>query len=128
MSDTTTFDQWAVVELMGHRRLAGRVTEEEHFGTKLLRIDIPSEPPATQYYGSAAIYAVTPTTEDLCRRFSERYKPEPVNVWELPAPRHMGSIPPASGGEYIDRHGIRHDPDPDADHPPDDDFDLESPF
>lgn len=35
------FEQWAIVELMGHVRVAGRVTEEEHFGSKLGRIDIP---------------------------------------------------------------------------------------
>lgn len=34
-------DQWAVVELMGHVRLAGRISEEERFGSKLGRIDIP---------------------------------------------------------------------------------------
>ncbi len=26
---TETFEQWAIVELMGHVRVAGRVTEEE---------------------------------------------------------------------------------------------------
>lgn len=31
---------WAIVELMGHVRLAGYVTEEERFGAKLGRIDI----------------------------------------------------------------------------------------
>jgi RecJ-like exonuclease len=34
---------WAVVELMGHVRMAGLVTEEEHFGSKVGRIDIPKE-------------------------------------------------------------------------------------
>lgn len=34
-------DSWAIVELMGHVRMAGRVSEEERFGAKLGRIDIP---------------------------------------------------------------------------------------
>lgn len=34
---------WAIVELMGHVRLAGRLTEEEKFGTKMGRLDIPAE-------------------------------------------------------------------------------------
>lgn len=33
---------WAVVELMGHVKLAGRLTEEEKFGAKLGRPDIPT--------------------------------------------------------------------------------------
>lgn len=35
---------WAVVELMGHVRLAGRLSEEEHFGAKMGRLDIPKPP------------------------------------------------------------------------------------
>lgn len=41
MSDGERFDSWCVLELLGHRRLAGRVTEEERFGVKLGRIDVP---------------------------------------------------------------------------------------
>jgi hypothetical protein len=39
-------DVWAIVELMGHVRLAGRLTEEEKFGVKMGRLDIPSQKPA----------------------------------------------------------------------------------
>ena len=35
------FDQWAIVELMGHVRVAGKVTEVELFGAKMGRIEIP---------------------------------------------------------------------------------------
>ena len=33
--------EWAIVEVFGHRRHAGRTREEERFGAKLLRVDIP---------------------------------------------------------------------------------------
>ncbi len=33
---------WAIVELMGHVKLAGKLTEEEKFGTKMGRLDIPA--------------------------------------------------------------------------------------
>ena len=36
-----TFEEWAVLELMGHRRLAGKVTEATIGGGAFLRIDIP---------------------------------------------------------------------------------------
>src|SRR5579884_3045855 len=49
---------WAVVELMGHVRLAGRVTEEAMLGTALGRIDIPTgegpEDFVTQYFGGSS--------------------------------------------------------------------------
>jgi hypothetical protein len=101
MTDNGRFEHWAILELMGHRRLAGHVTEQEIAGAAMLRIDIPSDPPATPWYSPQAVYAITPTTEDLCRRFAQQHQPAPVSVWELPKPRE----------ETIDAHGIRHDPD-----------------
>lgn len=85
MSDT--FDQWAILELMGHVRLAGKVTEEEHFGAKLGRIDIPNgEGFTTQWFSGGSIYRLTPTTEEIARGVALRNQPEPVHRWELPAP------------------------------------------
>ncbi len=82
------FESWAILELMGHRRLAGYVTEQEIGGTNMLRIEIPGPDgdSTTQFYSSQAVYAITPTTEDIARRFSRRSQPGPVNVWELLPP------------------------------------------
>ena len=57
--------EYAVIEVFGHRRLAGRVTEIEKFGTKLLRIDIPEKGKfehgfTTQMYVGASLFSVTP--------------------------------------------------------------------
>jgi hypothetical protein len=35
------FREWAVLELMGHRRLGGKVSEQEIAGAAFLRIDVP---------------------------------------------------------------------------------------
>ncbi len=81
----TIFEQWAIVELMGHVRLAGKVTEEERFGAKLGRIDIPKEAGFyTQYFGGSSVYRVTPVTEDIARAVAKSV-PEPVSRWELPS-------------------------------------------
>ncbi len=87
------FDEWVIVELMGHRRLAGRLTEVEIAGKGFLRLDIPTEPRATQYYSPAAVYAITPATEETARRAATLGRIEPVHRWELPAetPRHADS-------------------------------------
>lgn len=109
VSETTQegrFDEWAIVELMGHRKLSGRVSEVEQFGTKMLRIDIPGDADdyATQLYGGGAIYCVTPTTEKTARAFAARFRPEPVTRWELPAPERdeldaleLESVPQGKG-------------------------------
>jgi hypothetical protein len=85
------FEGWAIVELMGHRRLAGHVTEEEHFGTAMLRLDVhgldAAAPVVTQLYGGSSVYCLTPTTEDIARKLGERLRPAPVSRYELEPPR-----------------------------------------
>src|SRR5579859_3643818 len=39
MEHKQEFDQWALVELMGHQRIAGRVTEAEIGGSKFIHAD-----------------------------------------------------------------------------------------
>lgn len=95
-----SFDQWAILELMGHVRLAGRVTEEEHFGAKLGRIDIPNgDGFTTQYFSGGSIYRLTPATEEIARRVAQSNQPQPVHRWELPAPKsEQATLEP--GEEY----------------------------
>lgn len=71
MTEATAFESWAVLELMGHRRLAGVVSEAEIAGAGFIRIDVYAngdvEPRSTAYYGPASVYAITPTAEETCR-------------------------------------------------------------
>lgn len=56
------FNTWAIVELMGHRKIGGRVTEQIIAGAPLLRIDVPEvsgQPGFTQFYGPSSIYMAT---------------------------------------------------------------------
>ncbi len=92
--ETQGFAEWAVLELMGHRRLAGRMTEQEIAGVKFLRLDIPESEgnsATTQFYSPAAVYAITPTTEAVARAAAAATRLEPVARWEMralpPAPR-----------------------------------------
>ena len=44
-SEGKEFNCWAIVELFGHRKLGGRVSEAMIGGAAMIRIDIPREPP-----------------------------------------------------------------------------------
>lgn len=89
--DTTKLEGWAILELMGHRRLGGYVQEQEIAGHGMLRIDVPSEEDgkalATQFYSPSALYCLTPTTEEMARAVAKRNQPAPVTRWELTAGR-----------------------------------------
>lgn len=77
---------WAILELMGHRRLAGYVTEQDVAGHGFLRIDVPGDervPPVTQFYSPSAVYAITPTSEAFAHACAQLSRPEPVAPWEL---------------------------------------------
>ena len=101
--------EWAIVELMGHRRRAGRVDEVDRFGAKLLRVDIPCrnagpdacETFVSEYYGGSAIYAFRPCAEDVARAAAAAIgDPRPV----LPATFRLAQ-----------ESGDEHDADADAD-------------
>jgi len=90
---------WAILELMGHRKLAGFVTDD----MGLVRIDVYTEDPevrmrakpiATQWYGRAAIYCITASTVGLCVEVARSHQPAPVGRWELPE-TSVGSTPPS---------------------------------
>ena len=40
------FEQWGIVELMGHQRAAGRLSEESIGGANMLRVDMPEMAPS----------------------------------------------------------------------------------
>lgn len=84
LADDQGFDAWAIVEIMGHQRLAGRVTEQPLAGTNLLRVDVPAVgdmPAFTQLLGGAAIYRITPVVEQIARDAAVQIKADPVIVY-----------------------------------------------
>lgn len=96
------FEGWAIVELMGHRKLAGHCTAVDLFGAAMLRIDVygpktdgDDRPRCTQYYNGTVIYCLTPTTEELARRVAVACAPAPVTRWELPPPNAECQADPA---------------------------------
>lgn len=83
------FEGWCIIELLGHRRLAGYVREQNIAGAGFLRLDVPaakdSDPDiATQFYPPSSVYCITPTTEAVARAVGSKSRPEPVQRWELP--------------------------------------------
>jgi len=84
MGEAGEFSEWAVVEVMGHKRFAGRVTEAVVAGCGFVRVDVPAtdEAPAfSKLLGTAAIYAITPCDEATCRAIVEYMQVRPIDVY-----------------------------------------------
>lgn len=95
------FEQWCVVEIMGHQSVVGRCSEEQIAGATLLRVDVPdSESFTTQYVGGGSIYRLRVVSEEVARKLSaSRRDNVPPFAWELqqPASRLLSSAPDDSG-------------------------------
>lgn len=82
------FESWGVLELFGHLRLAGKISEQTIGGVHFLRIDVPAIeglPGYTRYFTGPAIYSLTPTTEEMAHRVAHQVRARPVQVWDMPA-------------------------------------------
>jgi hypothetical protein len=101
----TKYEEWCIVELYGHNRIAGLVSEQVIGGAAMVRVDVPEvkreadrwntstlkyekvmETVAgfTKFFGAGAIYAITPTTQEIATAVAERLVVRPVSAFELP--------------------------------------------
>jgi len=67
-------DCWALVEIFGHTKVAGRVTTRKVGVNVMIQVDVPkdeSEFSHSQLFGPAAIFSINPTTETWCRRWAK---------------------------------------------------------
>lgn len=86
MNQEESYHGWSVLELLGHRRVAGYVTEQTIAGAALLRVDIPLPDGATltQFYAPASLYAMTPVSEEAAHLVAAHSPPQVLHSWELP--------------------------------------------
>lgn len=83
------WEGYCLLELLGHRKLAGLVTRAEVCGEAMLRVDVPGPDGTvlTQYYSPRSLYAFTPVSEEIARGFAAKNTPAPVHRYELPSPK-----------------------------------------
>lgn len=82
------FEQWAIVDVMGHQRFVGHVTEQVIAGTGFVRVDVPETdktPAWTKLVGTASIYSITPVSEAIARKLATLSQQRPVQAYELRA-------------------------------------------
>lgn len=99
MSDEQKFESWGLLELFGHQRIAGKLSEETIGGCHFIRIDVPeipgteahgsypaypSTPAYTRFFTQGAIYSMTPTSEVVARKMAASLRSVPVQAYEIP--------------------------------------------
>lgn len=128
MSDQT-FEGWAIVEMLGHKKLAGKVSEQQLAGSALVRVDVPAtehpmhtngftaiasteKPGYTKFIGVGSIYCITPCTEEIARAAATQ-----LERWNDPIPVQLQKLIGAGSGaseeivhaDVGDDHGDDHE-------------------
>lgn len=94
MSDEATrFESWGILEIMGHSRFAGLISEQTIGGVHFVRIDVPEVPPDqhrhgrpgfTKFFTQSAIFSLTPTAEEIARRAAAEFRTRPITMFDVP--------------------------------------------
>lgn len=88
MDQPTKFEEWAIMELFGHVRMAGLVSEQSIGGSTFVRVDVPEDAEKmkfTRYYGANAIYSITPVSKAVAVEMAKGLNQAPVTRYDLPA-------------------------------------------
>jgi hypothetical protein len=106
--NTTTqreaFESWGLLELFGHQRLAGRLSEQMVGGVHFIRIDVPATKGAadhTRFYTQGAIYGMTVLSEATARAMAESLRSAPVSAYHFPG---TPALPSGGGGAGAANH------------------------
>lgn len=86
MEKSETINMWCLIELFGHQKIAGHVTEQNIAGVNMLRVQVPATettPEFTKFYGGAAIYAINPIDEVSAIALVNQLKVSPVVPWSI---------------------------------------------
>ena len=116
------FEDWAIVEVMGHQTYAGFVTTQAFGQAVLFRVDVPELPERDRtlnraeyingvYYesgsvvrespvpgyskliGAGSIYAITPCTEDAAKLAVDRVQPRKLTLLSVPVKAEIAAPP-----------------------------------
>lgn len=77
---------FAVVELFGHQKIAGKVTEQSIGPATFVRVDVPEsekQPGFTRLLNPSAIYAINPVTEEVMKYMAGRFEAKPIESWDI---------------------------------------------
>jgi len=80
------FELHAVIELFGHSRMAGKVTEQSIGVATFIRVDVPetkSQPSFSRLLNPSAIYAINPVTPEVAEEIAERIASKPIEAWDI---------------------------------------------
>ena len=77
---------FAIVELFGHTKMVGKITEQSIGPATFVRVDVPEtekSPAFTRLLNPSAIYAINPVTEEVMGYMAKSFDQQPIASWDL---------------------------------------------
>jgi hypothetical protein len=90
MSDPAdTFEEWAIIDLFGHQRIAGKVTNQNIGSATFIRVDVyedSNKVAFTRFFNPSAVYGISPVSKKVALAAAKAIDAKPVQAWDLPVP------------------------------------------
>lgn len=86
--NTEKLELHAIVELFGHQRIAGKVTEQTVGSASFVRVDVPetkTQPGFTRLLNPSAVYAINPVTEEVANEYAASLQVKPIQAYDIRA-------------------------------------------
>jgi len=83
---TEKFELFAIVELFGHQKMAGKVSEQSVGASTFIRIDVPEtkqQPAFTRFVNPTAVYAINPVTKEVMEEMASDFEQKPIESWDI---------------------------------------------
>ncbi len=93
---------WAIVEVMGHSKYAGRVSEHTGLGVPLVRVEVPQVGDRQSYeklLGASAIFRITPCTQETALEAAKQFREEPLSLVDIHAVGRQKPMP-----SFLEQH------------------------
>ena len=77
---------FCIVDLFGHTKIAGMVSEQEIGGSGFVRVDVPEtngQKAFTRFFGPGAIYAIQPVDQETGMAAVKAFQVKPIDLWTI---------------------------------------------
>jgi hypothetical protein len=98
------FSEWCIVEVMGHQRYAGLVTDFTLGGAALIRVDVPEvdgRPAFTKLIAPGSLFCITPCSKEAVYEACQQFRARPFSTFDLVAAR-TPALPGFDPNDYED--------------------------
>lgn len=100
------FEQWTIIELFGHERIAGFTTEITIAGEGFLQVDVPKTEECQTYstiLSTRAIYSITPVTQVTALAAAEQFNKKPICLFSAVKEKQRQLMLPTNNDDWYNR-------------------------